>query len=813
MKHLFLNFGKDSKFLFFNDFSSTAQTALGMGMAALCGQCLFFMTGKKRPQEALLTVNKKRLWQTSYSGQPARKPKTFLFILFNVFQGFMLGQNQVIDTTKISSLDEIVVQSTRAKGKNPITYTNVSKEELAPRNLGQDIPVLLNYLPSVISSTDAGHGIGYTSMRVRGSDGSRINITLNGIPFNDSESQATFFVNLPDFASSLESIQLQRGIGTSTNGPAAFGASLNMQMKSYHEKAFGEISTGLGSFGTQRHHFAFSTGLDKNIEINARISKIISDGYIDRATANMFGYFLNANYVKEKSIFKFYAFGGHEKTYQAWNGNDETINTLLSSTNSFYNFNRTFNTSGLKMDKNGVIEGFHNNEIDNYAQHHFQGHWTQNWSDKWFSNFALHYTKGKGFFEQYVDDYYYSNVLFRNDATLSFLGLPNIIIGGETIESMDYIRRRWLDNDFYGATFSLNYKTKKTDVLIGGAANQYRGLHYGEVIWNQYNLSNIGRYYDNFGNKDEVNVFTKITQDLLSNLSLFVDLQYRYVHYKATSFRFEDVNDTFRFFNPKIGLDYKLNNKNTFYAFGGITHREPRRDDYENNATQFEQLQDIELGWRFLDDKFRLNANTFFMNYKNQLVLTGAINDVGSPVFANSGSSYRLGLEVDATIKLHDKISWLANFTYSRNKNRNFYFERDGVLQNLGQTNIAYSPEIIAGSQLQYKITNNFLVNVLSKYVGKQFMGNIDSQTSVLPSYFVNDLNLSYQYLPENLFFKSVTVNLLVNNIFNRLYESNGYFYTYDDDWSNPNQVTTIEGVGFYPQAGRHFLVGVTARF
>lgn len=699
------------------------------------------------------------------------------------FVSFSQEKNQ--DTTKVNQLTEVVVSSVRAKGKNPITFSNVTKEELTPRNLGQDVPVLLNYLPSVVSTTDAGNGVGYTYMRVRGSDGSRINVTLDGIPFNDSESQGTFFVNLPDFTSSIESLQLQRGVGTSTNGAGAFGASLNMQTKSFRENAYAELSNSGGSFGTRKHTLQFGTGLHNNFEMNARISNIASDGFIDRAFSKMFGYFFNANYVTKNSLIKFLAFGGKEKTYQAWNG--------LEDQEKLKN-DRTFNPSGMYFDENGNMK-FYDNETDNYWQNHFQLHWSEKWSDKWVSNTAFHYTKGKGYFEQY-----------REDETLADYFLPDFL--GNSLS--DLVRKRWLDNDFFGTTFSLNYKTNQTDILLGGAANRYLGKHFGEVVWTQYYIPDANRYYDNFGNKDDVNFYIKASQQY-GKLSFFADLQYRMVFYQADSYRFSDVDDTFRFFNPKAGVNYQLNEKNSFYGYFGIANKEPRRDDYENGAVKPERLFDYELGWKYNSKKIKFSANAFYMSYKNQLVLTGALNDVGSPVFENSGKSFRLGLELESTITITEKLIVSPNATISQNKNLDFYFSRDGVLQNLGNTNIAFSPNVVVGNRITFLPVKDFHISFLSKFVGKQYMGNIDSENSVLKSYFVNDLNLSYDW-KINKTIKSITFSALVNNLFNLQYESNGYFYTYDDDFSNPGSVTTIEGTGYYPQAGINFLAGITLK-
>jgi iron complex outermembrane receptor protein len=713
--------------------------------------------------------------------------KAYISLFFIFFSLFSFSQEKPKDSLKTTELKEVTVSSVRAKDKNPITYTNLSKEDIAPRNLGQDVPVLLQYLPSVVSTTDAGNGVGYTYMRVRGADGSRINVTLNGVPFNDSESQGTFFVNLPDFASSLESVQLQRGVGTSTNGAGAFGASLNMQTKSFQEKAYAEVSNSVGSFATRKHTIAFGTGLHNNFEMNARISNIASDGFIDRATSNMFGYFFNTNYITEQSQVKFLAFGGKQKTYQAWYGIEDPEKLKND---------RTFNPAGMYTDEFGNVQ-FYDNETDNYWQNHFQLHWTEKWSEKWISNAALHYTIGKGYFEQY-----------KEDEDLTDYNLPDF--NGNSIS--DLVRKRWLDNDFFGATFSLNYRTPKTDLLFGGAANRYLGKHFGEVVWTQNYVPNPNRYYDNYGNKDDVNFYTKASYNITSQLNLFADLQYRMVFYEATSVKFSDVNDTFRFFNPKAGVNYQLDTKNSFYGFLGVANKEPRRDDYESGSVKPERLIDYELGWKYNTQKVKISANAFYMNYKDQLVLTGALNDVGSPIFTNSGKSYRVGLEVESTIAIADKLILNPNVTLSQNKNRDFYFQRDGVLQNLGNTDIAFSPNLIVGNRLTFLPIKDFQISLLSKFVSEQYMGNIDSKQSELEAYFVNDLNINYEW-KINKSIKSIVLSGLVNNIFDLEYESNGYFYTYDDDWSNPGNITTIEGAGFFPQAGINFILGLSLKF
>ena len=714
-----------------------------------------------------------------------KRQKIYKLSLFSIlFSLCSFSQEQPKDSVK--SIEEVLISGVRAKDKNPITFTNVSKTQIAPRNLGQDIPILLNYLPSVVTTTDAGAGIGYTYMRVRGSDGSRINVTLNGVPFNDSESQGTFFVNLPDFASSLESIQLQRGVGTSTSGAGAFGASLNLQTKAAQQNSYAEIANSIGSFGTRKHTLAFGTVLHNNFEMNARISKIKSDGFIDRASSDLFGYYFDANYITKNTIIKAIAFGGKEKTYQAWNG--------LEDEEKLKN-DRTYNSAGQYTDEFGNTQ-FYDDETDNYWQNHFQLHWNEKLTSKWQSNLALHYTLGKGYFEQYREDELFSDYVLPdfNDNT-----------------STDLVRKRWLDNAFFGTTFSLNYKTEKTDVIIGGAANKYQGKHFGEVVWTQYYVPNSNKYYDNFGNKNDVNFYSKASQQL-GKLNVFADLQYRMVFYQANSLKFNDVNDTFRFFNPKAGITYTLNQASSIYGYFGIANKEPRRDDYESGSIKPERLQDYELGYKFKNKKTSLNINAFYMRYKNQLVATGALNDVGSPVFENSGKSYRAGIEIEGAIKIIPKVMLQPNLTLSTNKNEDFYFERDGVLTNLGNTNIAYSPNMVIGNVLTYSPIKTLQISLLTKYVGKQYMGNIDAEKSILPDYTTSDLNINYEWKIKKGI-KSIVFSGLINNIFDRTYESNGYFYTYDDDFSNPSAITTIEGVGFYPQAGINFLVGMNLKF
>lgn len=708
------------------------------------------------------------------------------------------AQEKTQDSTKIEALDEVLVQAVRVDDDSPITHSNLDKEELEKRNLGQDIPYMLNYLPSVVTTSDAGAGVGYTYIRVRGSDASRVNVTLNGIPYNDSESQGTFWVNLPDFTSSVQSLQLQRGVGTSTNGSGAFGASLNLLSDAVSNEAYGEIANSFGSYNTHKHNVKFSTGLlSEHFELAGRLSTIQSDGYIDRASSDLKSYFLQAAFVNRNTLIKALVFGGREETYQSWNG--------LEDPEKLEN-DRTFNSAGMYTDEDGNTQ-FYDNEVDNYAQDHYQLLWNQRFNNNWSTNVSLNYTKGKGYFEQY-----------KEDEAFETYGFHPIEIGGDTINTTDLIRRRWLDNDFYAANANVNYKNNKIDFTGGAFYSYYTGDHFGEVIWARYaSDSEIrDRYYEGNGEKSEFTVFSKATYRFSEKWSVFGDLQGRFLNYNISGITSDlealTVDEDYSFFNPKAGLTYKLNPSNQFYFSYGKAHREPSRNDYEQGIVTPEKLDDFELGWRFFSEKAKVSTNVYFMNYKDQLVLSGELNDVGAPLRTSSGKSYRLGLEVDAEIQLLKNLRTLPNIALSTNKNVDFVTSRDGELVNLGNTNISFSPSIVAGNMLEYSPIQKLQLGFLSKFVGEQYMGNIDSEASKLDSYFVNDLNIVYT-LDSLPWVKEVVFSALVNNIFNVEYISNGYFYTYDDDFSNPGTITTVEGAGYYPQATINFLVGATVKF
>ena len=682
-------------------------------------------------------------------------------------------------------LDEVLVAAVRANTDIPVTFSNLSKKEIAKRNLGQDIPILLNYLPSVVSSTDGGAGVGYTYMSVRGSNSERINVTVNGIPYNDAESHGSFWVNLGDFASSTENLQLQRGVGTSTNGSGAFGASLNILTDAVSDEAYGEISNSFGSFNTRKHTVKFSTGkLNNNIEIAGRLSNISTDGYVDRASADLKSYFLQGSYSDENTLIKAITFGGKELTYQAWEGLTETQLNEDRRQNPYT----------------------YDNEVDDYNQNHYQLHWNEKLNNNWSTTLGLNYTKGSGFFEQFKED---------KDAA----DFNNLIVDGS-----DVIVRRWLDNDFYVFNFNTNYKTDKINFITGVSYSHYTGDHFGEVIWGENLAPNVNirdRYYFSDAKKTDFSMFAKATFSINEKLSAYADLQGRFVGYQTKGITNDivpiDVDANFNFFNPKFGFTYNINQNNNLYTSFAVANREPNRNDFENGVSTPESLNDFELGWRLNNGKIKLNTNIYYMDYKDQLVLTGALDDVGQQIRATSGSSYRLGLEIDADIRISDKFSIKPNAAFSNNKNRDFFIVRDGnpTPQSLGNTDLSFSPEVIAGNMFIYNPLENLQFTFLSKYVGKQFMSNFSSAVSdndVLDSFFTSDINVVYQ-IKTNKIFKSITLTALINNIFDAEYVDRGYYYTFDDTWSNPTATTTVDGAGFYPQATRNFLLGATLSF
>jgi len=726
--------------------------------------------------------------------------------------------SQVIENDSLKILDvhleEVVVAAFRASDDTPVTYSEITREELRPFNIGQDIPTLLKYTPGVITHSDSGNGIGYSAMHIRGSDETRINVTINGIPLNDAESLNSYWVDLPDLSSSINNIQIQRGVGTSTNGAGAFGGSINILTDVHSNEPISEYSTSFGSYGTLKNTFNFSTGLlNDKIEFSGRLSKIESDGYVDRASSNLRSYFLQAIYETDETVLKFLNMAGHEITYQSWFGIDGA--TLEND--------RTYNPAGLYTDDEGNIH-FYDNQEDNYKQDHYQFHWNQKLNNNWVSNLSLHYTYGRGYYEEYVEDQHmedYGLAHHHEDEDED----------EEEEELTDLIRRKWLDNDFYGTVFNFINTTKKYELILGGSWNNYYGKHFGEVIWARHaGESEIRhKYYDLYGDKTELNLYSKLDYHLNEKISLFADFQLRSINYDASlpgefathdghvhgnlgDIPLEEIDKKYRFFNPKLGIYYKIDSRNEFYFSFARANREPTRTDFSNGNPNHEELDDFELGYKSKTNNSQTKANLYFMNYTNQLVLTGQIDDVGNRIKTNSGKSYRLGVEIEDTRSLGNKLALYTNITASINKNKDFYYVYDGELQNFGDTDLSFSPNLIGVISFNYELVDNLDLSLNTKYISDQYMSNINSSMSKLDSFTIVDFNVFYQFSIPDLI-DNISVSLLVNNLFNKLYVNHGYHYTYDDTWTNPDQAVTYEGVGYYPQATRNYLLGITFKF
>lgn len=711
------------------------------------------------------------------------------------------------------SLKEITVNSLRANDRSAVSYSNVDKQEINQRNLGQDIPYLLALTPSFITTSDAGTGIGYTGFRIRGTDANRTNITVNGVPLNDAESHGTFFVNMPDFASSLSSVQVQRGVGSSTNGAAAFGASINMQTEGLNAGAYGEISSALGSFNTNKNTLKAGTGLlDNGFAFDARLSNVRSDGYIDRAWVNMKSYYFSAAYYADKTTLKFLTFGGNEKTYQAWNGIDSEIMKT----------NRTYNELGEYTDNEGVKQ-YYDNQTDNYNQTHYQLHWLQLLNSKMTLNSTAHLTRGLGYYEEYKTDRKYSEY-----------GLIPDTLAGVALKKTDLVRQKWLDNYFYGLTFALNYETVKTKAVLGGAINRYDGDHFGKVIWvRNANMLDNKEWYRSKGIKDDANIYVKMNTEIFNNLTGNIDLQYRHINYsmQGTDDKFDSETNKMRdistlkpyiynFFNPKLGLTYNINSQQNIFASYSISNREPNRNNYtesgKNDKPTYETLYDFEAGYRLQSAKFTASANLYYMKYKNQLILTGKISEIGELLTSNIPDSYRTGIEISGNAKLTNWLKWGANINLSQNKILHF-IEQDVDMydsewywiaskdNDLGTTDIAYSPNIVANNVFALNF-NRFEIGLYSNYVGKQFFDNTSNADRAIDAYFVNNLSVKYALPCRKT--RGIDLQVLVNNILNTQYETNAYsWYSYYLDGNRVNEKR------YFPQAGINFLASVTLKF
>ena len=729
-----------------------------------------------------------------------------------------LGQNQNVNFTLLPQAflaDEVVVRATRANEKSATTYKNVTKAEIQENNFGQDLPFILQNTPGVVVNSDAGAGVGYTGIRIRGSDNSRINVTVNGIPINDSESQGTFYVNMPDFASSVDNIQIQRGVGTSTNGAGAFGASLNIQTTASEMEPYAEVNSTYGSFDTWKNTIKVGTGLINNrFSFDGRLSRISSDGYVDRGSSLLKSYFMSGAYHGNKDLLRINVFAGAEKTYQSWNGIPESrLNNDVAGMQAYIDRNGLSKADADNLLNSGrTYNSFlYNNQTDNYWQNHYQLLYARQFSDKFSFNGALHYTQGEGYYEEYR---------VQND--LTDYGLKPVVIGGTTINETDLIRRRWLDNDFYGVTYAFNYVPQKNlNFTLGGAYNEYKGAHFGQIIWAQYaSNGDIDRhYYDNEGFKTDFNTYGKVNYSPVEALSLFADLQYRRVYYDIAGTENKlntlAINETLNFFNPKFGATYFINPESNLYASFSVANKEPNRDDYTDAAVGVypkpERLNDVELGYRFKNKDFNVGANAYGMFYKNQLVVTGKINDVGGNYRQNVDRSYRLGIELDGSYIINKSFALNANAAFSRNKIKNFteyYDDYDNggqVVNNYTLTDISYSPAAVLFGELVYKPVKGFAIALQSKYVSKQYMDNTQNNERTINGYWVSNARLGYDFKFAGV--KNINLGLLVNNLFDKKYESNGYTYGY---LSGGSRVTENF---FYPQAGTNFLLSLNVKF
>ncbi len=713
--------------------------------------------------------------------------------------------------------DQVIVSATRVNDKTPTTFSTINKLTLQKQNFGQDLPLTLNWTPSLVTTSDAGAGVGYTGIRIRGSDATRINVTINGIPVNDSESQGVYWVNTPDLATSTQSIQVQRGVGTSTNGAGAFGASVNLQTNTRNDQAYADVINSVGSFNTRRHTVAFGTGLINNkFAFDGRLSQIASDGFIDRASSDLRSYYLSGGYYGKKTMIKAIVFGGKEITYQSWYGvpqsrlnNDE--NAMLETaategwneeqTDNLLTSGRTFNFYKYK------------NQVDNYAQDHYQLHVSHLFSEALTANGALHYTYGRGFYEE-----------FRNGDSFSAYGLSDVSIGSETVSSTDLIRRRWLDNNFYGVTYSLNYEKGKLNSILGGAWNQYVGDHFGEILWAQVSaVPKNYQYYFNQGKKSDFTIYWKNNYQLTEKLNGFLDVQYRGVDFTAIGKENKqtdvNVNNHYNFFNPKLGITYEMSQEQQWYTSYSIGNREPVRDDIVDalagKTPRHETLRNVEAGWRFRKQNITFTANYYLMDYKNQLVPTGKVNDVGAMIRTNVDESYRTGIELDGSVRLSSKLLWNANLTLSQNKIKNFnevlydyganFDQYNEVIKSYVNTDIALSPNVIAGSTFMYSPVSGFELGLLTKYVGKQYLDNTSNESRKIDAYLTNDVRLSYIWKPS--FMREISLSLLANNIFNSLYSSNGYTYGFLGGSTEYRQNY------YYPQAGRNYMMMLALRF
>ena len=720
------------------------------------------------------------------------------------------------DTLRVIDLQEVEVVSTRATKTTPVAYTNIGKEELKERNVGQDLPYLLSMTPSALTTSDAGAGIGYTTIRVRGTDGTRINVTANGIPVNDAESHTVFWVNLPDFASSVKDMQVQRGAGTSTNGAGAFGASINMQTGELAMEPYAEFNGSYGSFNTHKETFKVGTGLIKDHwTFDLRLSDIGTDGYIDRASVGLNSYYLQGAYYADNTSIKFIAFAGREKTYHAWN---------YASKEEMELYGRKYNSCGYMYTAEDGTMHFYDDQTDNYTQKNYQLLFNHTFTPQWNLNIGLHYTKGDGYYQEY-----------KTNRKLVEYALQPFQWGDEWVKKSDLVRKKAMDNGFGGGIFSVNYRNNRLNASLGGGLNHYDGHHFGRVLWvknYQGEVSPDHEYYRNKGTKTDGNIYLKADYGLTDKLNVYADMQYRHIDYriKGTNDKWNsltdkglqqlDIDERFDFFNPKVGLSWQINRYSRLFGSFSVAHKEPTRNNYTDGKLfdhpKSERLIDYELGYTYANSWLNLGANLYYMDYKDQLVLTGELNEIGEPLATNMPDSYRMGVELMAGIRTNFGLSWDINATWSRNRIQNFtetLYENEDVSGahweiNHGDTPIAFSPDFLVNNTLSYR-WKSWEASLQSQYVSKQYLNNACQEDQTLDAYFVSNLRLAYTFkLP---FTKEITAGLTVFNLFNEEYENNGYagsgFY-YDG-----GEKVRYNYAGYAAQAGANVLGHLTIRF
>lgn len=817
--------------------------SLALAAVAIAGRCQFALTGQVSDAETgqrlpgatvqlmprnLVTISD-QIGEFRFDNLPAGE-----YTLNFTYVGYEAASVSVAvsaDTRTGAALqqsailtDAVVVTATRPTERTPTTFTTLSADQLRRQNFGQDVPLLLNFMPSVVTTSDAGNGIGYTGIRIRGSDPTRVNVTINGIPYNDSESLGTFWVDIPDIASSTESIQVQRGVGASTNGAGAFGATINLQTSLRNDEPYAQAINSAGSFNTRRHTIALGSGLlQDHWSFEGRVSRLHSDGFIDRAFADLSSYYFSGGYFSDRTMVKAVVFGGKERTYQAWYGvpesklNNDIEAMEMTAANEGWNDIQKANL--FNSDSRTFNPYLYPDQVDDYRQDHYQLHFSHNLTRELNANAALHYTPGKGYYEEY-----------RYDAAFADYGLDDPVIDADgdpsdndTVRTTDLVRRRWLDNDFYGLTWSLNYDHDRWNIIAGGGWNRYAGDHFGEIIWAGISPVPPGyRYYFSDSDKRDFNSFARVNYMATRKLNIFADLQYRTIGYESAGTGNDQqdisIDASFAFFNPKVGLSYAFSGERQLYTSFAVANREPVRDDFlasPDDPPSHETLRNLELGYRHKGKGYLVHANYYLMLYENQLVLTGEVNDVGAFVRTNTGESYRTGVELETAVRLSRHLLWNANVAVSRNKIRSFVeiledygenFDEYRIVRNdYKSTDISFSPSIVAASELSWRPWRGLELALLSKHVGRQYLDNTQNERRAIDPYVVNDVRIAYTLKPS--FASDISLSVLINNILDERYETNGY------TWGYLAGSAAFRENYYFPQAGTNFLAMLSVRF